>query len=39
MRNSYFPGYGDLENKGRVRLDANKMQEFPIPIVDDKTKK
>jgi tRNA1(Val) A37 N6-methylase TrmN6 len=34
-----FAHFGDVENSRGVRLDANKMQEFPIPIVDVKTKK
>ena len=28
-----FPAFGDAENKGRVRLDANKMVKLPIKSV------
>lgn len=33
-----FPAFGDVENGGRVRLDANKMYSIPIPIVTDGVK-
>jgi len=34
-----FPAFGDSENGGRVRLDANKMVKLPIKKVDNILKK
>ena len=28
-----FPAFGDVENRGRIRLDANKMIKLPIRII------
>jgi hypothetical protein len=33
-----FPAFGDSENGGRVRLDANKMSTLPIKVVDNELK-
>lgn len=33
-----FPAFGDSENGGRVRLDANKMIKLPIKIVQESLK-
>ncbi|MEI8192453.1 MAG: N-6 DNA methylase [Flavobacteriia bacterium] len=33
-----FPAFGDSENGGRVRLDANKMSTLPIKEVDNELK-
>jgi type I restriction-modification system DNA methylase subunit len=33
-----FPAFGDSENGGRVRLDANKMNTLPIKEVEDNLK-
>jgi len=33
-----FVAYGNPENKGRCKLDYNKMIEVPIPIISDKQK-
>jgi hypothetical protein len=33
-----FPAFGDSENGGRVRLDANKMVKLPIKIIADLVK-
>jgi hypothetical protein len=33
-----FPAFGDSENGGRVRLDANKMNVLPIKDVDNQLK-
>ncbi len=33
-----FVAYGNPENKGRCKLDYNKMTEVPVPIISDKEK-
>jgi hypothetical protein len=33
-----FPAFGDSENGGRVRLDANKMIKLPIKVVSEELK-
>ncbi|MFC3563563.1 Eco57I restriction-modification methylase domain-containing protein [Pedobacter jamesrossensis] len=33
-----FPAFGDSENGGRVRLDANKMVKLPIKIISEEIK-
>jgi type I restriction-modification system DNA methylase subunit len=33
-----FPSFGDSENGGRVRLDANKMVQLPIKDIDEDLK-
>ena len=33
-----FPAFGDSENGGRVRLDANKMSALPVKEVDNELK-
>ncbi|MGE0084894.1 MAG: DNA methyltransferase [Desulfococcaceae bacterium] len=34
-----FPAFGDAENRGRVRLDANKMVKLPVKIISPEKKK
>ena len=34
-----FPAFGDAENGGRVRLDANDMINLPIPKILPKAQK
>ncbi len=33
-----FPAFGNLENKGRARLNADKMVEVPVPVLSDSEK-
>ena len=38
MKKFLFPAFGDSENGGRVRLDANKMIKLPIKEVSEEIK-